>query len=72
MEMGSWGGGGQKCPKYSELPVLWPFLTLIKGSVKSVQMISLRRWLNGVGFDGGRKRGQKYQECPMYSELPLL
>ena len=47
MEMGSWGGGGQKCPKYSELPVLMAFFDTYKGQCQKCpddQLEDMAEW----------------------------
>ena len=41
-------------------------------SVKSVQLVSLRRKMNGDGWRGGGSKVSKYQKCPKYWKLQLL
>ena len=44
-------------------------------SVKCVEIVSLRKWLNKDGLgsgEGGGGWGQKWQKCFKYLELPLL
>ena len=72
MEM-VWGGEGSKVSQILEITTIIASLDTYEGSVKrvkSVHMVSLRRWLNGDSWGGGKYL--KWQKCPKYWELSIL
>ena len=69
MEMGIWGGS--KVLLVSHIFWVIPTITFFdtsEGSVKSVRMMSMRRWLNGDGWVGGEV-GKSIKNVPNISNF---